>query len=81
MTPEIGSPSVLHSEERGGDAMAENILKIKLTDDQQKQIKNATGKNLTELNIDIGSTGDLSLKDLDQLSGGTGWDIGTIVKM
>ena len=50
--------------------MAGNNLTIKLTDDQQKQIKNATGKSITELNIDLASTGQLSEKDLGDVSGG-----------
>ena len=50
--------------------MAEKKLTIKLTDDQQNQIANATGRKITELNIDLGATGDLTEKDLDQLSGG-----------
>jgi hypothetical protein len=53
--------------------MAGNILTIKLTDDQQKQIKNATGKSITELNIDLASTGQLSEKDLGGVSGGISW--------
>lgn len=50
--------------------MAGNILTITLTDDQQKQIRQATGKTITELNIDLASTGELTQKDLDHLTGG-----------
>jgi hypothetical protein len=50
--------------------MAGNVLTIKLTDDQQKQIRDATGKSITELNIDLASTGHLSEKDLEQVAGG-----------
>jgi len=50
--------------------MAGNKLTIKLTDDQQKQIKAATGKSITELNIDLASTGQLSEKALEQVAGG-----------
>ena len=50
--------------------MAGNKLTVKLTDDQQNQIANATGRKITELNIDLGATGDLTEKDLEQLSGG-----------
>ena len=50
--------------------MAENKLNIKLTDDQQKQIRDATGKRITELNFDLTALGRLSDKDLDQASGG-----------
>ena len=50
--------------------MAGNKLTIKLTDDQQKQIKAATGKSITELNIDLASTGHLTEKELGQVAGG-----------
>ena len=50
--------------------MAGNKLTIKLTDDQQSQIRKATGRSITELNIDVAATGDLSEKDLDQIAGG-----------
>ena len=50
--------------------MAANKLTIKLTDDQQDQIKKATGRSITELNIDIAATGDLSKNALDNVTGG-----------
>jgi hypothetical protein len=50
--------------------MAGSKLTIKLTEDQQTQIKNATGRIITELNIDVAATGNLTEKDLDQISGG-----------
>jgi len=50
--------------------MASNRLTIKLTDQQQEQIKSATGKSITELNIDLGATGNLTEKDLDNVSAG-----------
>lgn len=50
--------------------MAGKTLTIKLTDDQQKQIKDATGKTVTVLNINVSDTGDLSETDLDRMSGG-----------
>ena len=50
--------------------MAENKLTIKLTDEQQKQIKDATGQSITELKIDLGSTGDLTDVELEQVAGG-----------
>jgi hypothetical protein len=43
---------------------------ITLTDDQQKQIKAATGKSITEFNIDFASLGNLSEKDLEKVAGG-----------
>jgi len=50
--------------------MAGKTLTIKLTDDQQKQIKDATGKAVTVLNINVSDTGDLSETDLDNVAGG-----------
>jgi len=50
--------------------MAANKLTIKLTDDQQNQIKSATGRSITELNIDLGAMSQLSDKDLEKASGG-----------
>jgi len=50
--------------------MAGHKLTIKLTDDQQKQIKNATGKSITELNIDTAAMSALTDEQLAQLSGG-----------
>ena len=51
--------------------MAGNKLTIKLTDEQQSQIKKATGRSIRELNIDLGATGQLTEKDLDIASGGS----------
>jgi hypothetical protein len=53
--------------------MAGKKLTINLTPEQQKQIKDATGKSIKELNIDTSSTDALSDKDLEGLSGGVGW--------
>lgn len=53
--------------------MASNKLTIKLTDEQQSQIKDAIGKNINELNIDLGAIGNLSEKDLDNVSAGFIW--------
>ncbi len=57
--------------------MAANKLTIKLTDDQQSQIKKATGRSIKELNIDLGAASQLTEKDLDKASGGS-FRIGTI---
>jgi hypothetical protein len=54
----------------GGNNMAGNKLTITLTDDQQKQIRDATGKSIKELNIDLSSTGQLSEDDLGRMAGG-----------
>ena len=48
--------------------MAGNKITIRLTDDQQNQIKNATGRSITEVNIDVAATGRLTEKDLDKRS-------------
>ena len=37
--------------------MANKNLTLKLTSDQQRQIREATGKDILELNIDIASKG------------------------
>jgi hypothetical protein len=50
--------------------MAGDKLTIKLTADQQKQIKDATGKSITELGVDVASMEALSGQDLDKVSGG-----------
>jgi len=50
--------------------MAGKKVTIKLTEDQQKQIKKATGKSITELNIDLAATRQLSQSELDEVSGG-----------
>jgi hypothetical protein len=50
--------------------MAGSKLTIKLTQDQQNQIRKATGKSITELNIDVGATSSLSEKDLDGIAAG-----------
>jgi len=50
--------------------MAGNVLTIHLTAEQQQQIRAAIGKNISELNIDLSSTGNLSEKDLDSVAGG-----------
>ena len=52
--------------------MAGNILTIKLTAEQQDQIKPATGKCIKELSIDLDSTGALSEKELADVAGGDG---------
>jgi hypothetical protein len=45
-------------------------LTIHLTADQQKQIKEKTGKNISQLNIDLAGTGNLSAEDLEKVAGG-----------
>jgi hypothetical protein len=53
--------------------MAGKKVTINLTSEQQKQIKDATGKSIKELNVDVATIGELSEKDLEGLSGGIGW--------
>ena len=50
--------------------MAAKNLTLKLTRDQQKQITETTGKKISEINIDLTSSGRLSELDLDQVVGG-----------
>jgi hypothetical protein len=50
--------------------MAGDKVTIQLTDDQQQQIKKATGKSISTLNIDLGATGNLTEKDLENVTGG-----------
>lgn len=45
---------------------------MKLTNEQQQQIKGLTGRNLTELHIELASTGGLAEKELEQVVGGSG---------
>jgi hypothetical protein len=64
-----------------GDAnMSGDRLTIKLTHEQQKQIKDATGKNITELNINLASSGGLSEKELDKVAGGVSSDSEIVIK-
>ncbi len=53
--------------------MAATKLTIKLTENQQNQIKAATGKSIKELNIDLSSTGSLSEKELSDVAGGAAY--------
>ena len=48
---------------------AGTILTIKLNDQQQAQIRNATGKSVTEINLRVAS-GEIRENDLDQVAGG-----------
>jgi hypothetical protein len=57
--------------------MAGKKLTIKPSDEQQSQIKKATGRSIRELNIDLGATHHLNDQDLDIASGGS-CHIGTI---
>ncbi len=50
---------------------ANKKLTIRLTEDQQKQIKQATGRSIKELNIDLASTQELSKAELEELAGGS----------
>ena len=50
--------------------MAGKTLTLKLTGDQQKQIRDTLGKSISELNITLSSTGGLTENDLDKVTGG-----------
>ena len=50
--------------------MSGNKVTIKLTDEQQKLIKDSTGKSITEFNLDIAATSAMSEADLDRVAGG-----------
>jgi hypothetical protein len=58
------------SRKQGPNTSDENKLTIKLTVEQQKQIMDATGASITELNLAIASTGRLSERELDKVAGG-----------
>jgi len=45
-------------------------ITIKLTDEQRKQILNATGKDLNEVRVNVAAAGSLSEMDLDKVAGG-----------
>lgn len=47
-------------------------LTLRLTDDQQEQIQEATGEKVTALNINLMPAEQLSQSDLDSVSGGVG---------
>ena len=49
--------------------MADNKLVLKLTNEQQQQIRDTTGMNVKELNVSWG-TGPLTEKELDGIAGG-----------
>lgn len=46
--------------------MANKTLTIKLTENQQKQIKEATGKDISELTLDLAATGNVTEKSPGQ---------------
>lgn len=50
--------------------MAANTITIKLNDDQQKQIRDATGQTVTELSLEPVAAGQLSDQTLDGVVGG-----------
>jgi uncharacterized protein len=50
--------------------MAASKLSIKLTDDQQKQIREATGQSISELTLENTPKAELSNKELDDVVGG-----------
>ena len=67
---EISNSRLPSNKERGGDDLAPNILTITLTADQQKQIKDATGRSVSELRVNLTAKGSLSDTELDEVAGG-----------
>lgn len=57
--------------------MEANKLTIHLTHDQQNHIRKETGRNITELTIDIAATGSLTEEELAEISGGEALHNGT----
>jgi hypothetical protein len=50
--------------------MTADKLTVRLTNDQQKQIQEATGQKVTALNLDLMAADQLSQSALDSVSGG-----------
>ena len=50
--------------------MAPSKLTIRLTDDQQRQFREATGQTVTDLTLEPAATGELSDQQLDGVVGG-----------
>ena len=50
--------------------MAGEILTIKLDDEQQAQIRTATGRSITELNLSLTALAELNDEDLEKVAGG-----------
>ena len=50
--------------------MKDKYVTIQLTSEQQKLIAERTGRNVSELNIDLASMDTLSEKELEQVAGG-----------
>jgi len=50
--------------------MATKNIAIKLTDDQQRQIREATGQRISEITLESMATGELSNQELDNVVGG-----------
>jgi hypothetical protein len=65
---------------RNPDESEEKRMKkmtIPLTSEQQKQIKDATGKDIAELNLSFAAQGELSESELGQVQGGATYDVAT----
>jgi hypothetical protein len=52
--------------------MATNKLTLKLTDEQQQQIREATGQAITELTFESVAKSELSEQEMDGVVGGAG---------
>lgn len=51
--------------------MSASKLTIRLTDDQQRQFREATGQTVTELTLEPAATNELSDQQLDGIVGGS----------
>ena len=52
--------------------MSDKRVTIKLTSEQKKQFRDATEKDISELNIDRTAIGNLTEKELEKVAGGDG---------
>ena len=50
--------------------MADNKLTLRLTQEQQNQILNSTGKKISELGLDLAAKGHLTKEELNKVAGG-----------
>jgi hypothetical protein len=62
-----GAPA---QDRKGKGRTAMKKMTIQLTSDQQKQIKEATGKDVSEMNLNFGEQGELNESELGLVQGG-----------
>jgi hypothetical protein len=51
--------------------MAADNLTITLTSEQQQQIRESTGKHVSQIDIKLAAKGQLTAEELDQVAGGS----------